>query len=395
MSSYDPALQPEPTMPASESARVEHTRLRRRMLYGLALADVQARVIRMVGSERAAAQGDPDPTGLVFGPLCKSLATLYSPDPPRPSHPDTAGQLVLDAAQEGGLWDLMIRLQRDTIGLREMLVRVEPVEDPSAPLGWTLAYHRVFPDRVAAEARPGAADLPGEVWEAIQIEAEDGDCRWGWDVWCITDDVPYHRVYDEDRTTLVPITLPDGRVVDEEAGDLYPYRDESGAPVIPYSLYHAERTGCLWDPWEWSEIVEGSLLLAVGWTFWDHILFHASWPQNYMVGAFIATDTTAEDTTGGVTAPSRVRVVADPAKVLVLTTDPESVGQPQIGQFAVGGDPKEVAESLGIKTRVLYELAGVDPVSLAKASGVRDQRRRRPADQESAPVRPHVQARRP
>ena len=36
-----------------------------------------------------------------------------------------------------------------------------PVEDPSAPLGWTLAYHRVFPDRVYAEARKGAADLPG------------------------------------------------------------------------------------------------------------------------------------------------------------------------------------------------------------------------------------------
>jgi hypothetical protein len=353
--------QSEPSMPGSETDRVEHTRLRRRMLYGLWREDLRARIrLELRSEERADAWGEPDLTGNIYRPTCQSLATLYAPIAPRPAASEPGGDVVLEMVQRAGLWDLMVRVQRDTIGLREMLVRVEAVAAPGSALGWELSYRPVYPDRVVAEPREGCSDLPGCIYEAVQLEDYDGE--WGWDVWELGDDgePPSHRVLRADRSTVVL----------EESGDAYPYRDELGQPVLPYSLYHAERTGYLWDPWEWLEIVEGALRLGVLWTFFGHLIKNASWPQRYMVGAFLPATTAEEsDDAGRTSAPPRVRVAADPALVLVLATDPDSTAQPQIGSFAPGSDPLAVANAIKVYEGRVTALADVDPANLQKVSG--------------------------
>jgi hypothetical protein len=357
----DPPLVSEPQMPAGEVDRVEHTRLRRRLLYGLGREDVRARVKAQLRSEaRADAWGEPDLTGLIFAPACKALSMLYAPEPPRPTAPDARGDLVLDAAQQGGLWELMIRGQRDTIGLREVLVRVDALEDPTAPLGWSLAYRLAYPDRVVARPRASATDLPGWLAEAVLMQLDtDPAPRWYWDEWAIEGPgAPYHVV----RTEA-------GREVVREAGDAYPYWDEDGLPVLPYSLYHAERTGLMFDPWEWLEVVEGALNLCVLWTFYGHLIRNASWPQRYMAGAMVSADTGDGDDGGTPGAHQRVRVAADPALVLMLAIDPESTGQPVIGQWAPASDPDKVAESISKYERRLSGMVGIDPASVQKVSG--------------------------
>lgn len=354
-------------MPAGEVDRVEHTRLRRRLLYGLGREDVRARVKAQLRSEaRADAWGEPDLTGLIFGPACKALSTLYAPDPPRPAAPSGGGNLVLDAAAQGGLWELMVRGQRDCTGLREILVRVDALEDPTAPLGWTLAYRLAYPDRVVARPRSDATDLPGWLAEAVLLQlADDRSPRWYWDEWSIEGPgAPYHVVRTEAGVEVLREAGPRGA-----DGTGYPHWDEFGRPVIPYGLYHAERTGLMFDPWEWLEVVEGALNLCVLWTFFGHLIRNASWPQRYMAGAMLSTDTGDGDDGSTPGAHQRTRVAADPALVLMLAIDPESTGQPVIGQWAPASDPDKVAESISKYERHLTGLVGIDPASVQKVSG--------------------------
>jgi hypothetical protein len=356
--------------------RWSHTRLRRRILYGLWIEDLRVRVRDELRSEeRAESWGTPDLTCDLLGPVCKALSSLYTPEPPRvggkrattqddgpraPLGPVPAGgQPIVDAVAAGGLWDLMIRGQRDTIGMREWAVRVDPVPDPSTPTGWGLAFRPAFADRIVATPRPDALDLPLTVRELVQLQLPgDRTPQWYWDVWDATPEAPRHAIETDT-----------GYVVLEEAGDQYPYRDEYGRPTVPYSLYHAERTGALWDAWEWLALVEACLRVGVLWTFFGHLIRNASWPQRYMAGAFVAADTDGRSEDGITTTRERARTVADPARVLYLEVAPDATGQPLIGAFPVGSQPDVVADAIEKYERRATNLAGLDPASVQKVSG--------------------------
>lgn len=109
-----------PPLPAEDAARAEHTRLRRRMLYGLWRDDLEIRRKRLFPHVRAEAQGPVDLSGNTFRASCTALAVLYE-EPPEVVPPDGSvdGEGLAAAMDAAGYWDLMIRGQRDCIGLRE------------------------------------------------------------------------------------------------------------------------------------------------------------------------------------------------------------------------------------------------------------------------------------
>lgn len=349
----EPPVEVEPTLPVTESARAEHTRLRRRMVYGRWRQDLVERVrAELRSEERADAWGAPDLTGNLLRPLCSALSQLYTPEPPRVAATIPGGEVLVDAV--AGLWPLMIRVQRDTIALRECLVRVDAHPDPETPLGWSLSYRPAWPDRCVVRARPDAPDLPGYVAEAVLVEHR-GQSVW---VWEVSDAATGTRSL---RTTL-----------DAGAGVLWSVPlplDEVGRPVVPYSLYHAEVTGYLWDPWEWVEIVEGSLRLGVNWTFFGHALLKASWPQRVAVGVRFGESLDESDGDDNGRAAPRKRVVADPAIVLQGTVDPEMAGQPILHQWGAGADLREIAEAITVYERRIAALAGLNPADIQRVSG--------------------------
>lgn len=358
---FSEALATLDPVPACDLQRVQHTRLRRRLLYGMARADGKARVMERLRSiERADAWGTPDETGNLFPAGCKMLAQLYSPEPPRPSGP-RGTEPVIEAATKGGLWDLLIRGQRDTIGMREWLVRVDPVEDPTALLGYSLMYRPVFADRVVAAPRADCCDLPGYVAESVWLSLNENEApRWYWDVWCINGPTPYHEL----RTDLGE----GGVVVARDA--VYPYYDEHDRPVLPYSLYHAERTGFLWDPYEWMEAVEGSLELIAKLTFYGHVVFKAAWSQRWSVGVEWGGDLRDEDDNHDGASRARTSVVSDPATVLVgIPSDTtEGAAQMQVGQWSPPVDPEVLIRSIAIYERRVMRAMGIEEVDVTKAS---------------------------
>jgi hypothetical protein len=337
------------------------------MLYGVWADDLRDRIgVELRSVERQEAWGEPDTTGNLFAPVCKALATLYTPDPPRVTHPEAAGVALAAEVEAAGLWDVMIRGQRDAIGMREWLVHVDALRDPATVTGWRLVYRPVFVDRVVCYPRGDAPDLPGYVCEWRRGTFDGGPERWYRWAWDVRGAIPTFTLTDDETGAVVFVRS--GAEYAAEFGAV----DSLGRPIVPFSLYHAERTGHLWDPYEWSDVVEGSLRLGVYWTFFGHLIRNASWPQRWAMGAFVGGEVSesTEDVPGYARSPiRRYRVPADPSMLLTLTVDPDTTFPPQVGAFPPGSDPDKVATAIGTYERRVAGITGIDPASIRRDSG--------------------------
>lgn len=350
----DPSdIPPIPSHP-DEAARWEHTRLRRRLLYGLWRDDLERRMRTMMGHVRQSAIGEPDMSANPFAASCAAVAALYD-RAPLIRHSDTgAAETMTALVERAGLWALMQRAQRDVLGLRELLIRVDASETST---GVEVVYRPVYPDLVLADPDPERPDRPRVIREATRLADSSGRARWVWDTWSL-DDGGSHRILaaDQARTdvsNLYGLESPE------------PLRDETDRPVLPYVLYHAARGGSLWDPYHGREVVEGTLNVGVYWTFTGHCLRNASWPQRWMLGVEVA-GAQLED---GSSQEPRREVVADPAVVLELQPTADYQGQPQAGQWQTASDPLHFAEAVVLYERRLIAYAGLDPSDVQRVSG--------------------------
>lgn len=387
---------PSPPVPSDPqaAARVLHTRKRRHVLYGTWRELLLQRMELMIGNVRADAWGEPDMTANALRQISAQQAVLYDgrPDGPRVLtggprrgmiedpvtvlHPsDTLGTgpaaVLADAVREAQLWPLMQRVQRDTLGMREMVVRVD------VTAAGQLLYRPVFPDvchvvldpiepkrlRVFAEAR-------------LRDEPSDGGavCRWFWDVIEVTSAGGVYKVVRDvdgmpsedpaDDMSAVFLTDDMGRRAPQGGlrGDLFPFGGND--PFMPAVLFHGAKTHAAWDPFEWIEIYEGTLNLGVYWSFWGHILRACSWPQRYAAGITVrATGTRGRQTT------TRLETVTDPSLLAMFDVDPDFEGQPLIGQFQAGGDPVAFADAITKYENRLMGFAGISSSDVQRVSG--------------------------
>jgi hypothetical protein len=182
-------------------------------------------------------------------------------------------------------------------------------------------------------ADPGArSDLPGMLAETVQYRV-GGVSLWCYDVWSTSGE---HRIIAAQSAGGYAMKQD----VTAEAGGAPMVLDANGSPVIPYALYHASRTGYLWDAYEGIEVVEGTLAIGVLWSMWRHVVRSASWPQRYAAGVVVAGAQEAPDDSG------RSQITTDPATVLMLEMSAEDRQSPVIGQWDAGGDPKQLAEAI-------------------------------------------------
>lgn len=324
-----------PPMPLdqSEAARVTHTRLRRRMLYGLWREDLGARMRQSLGSVRAEAIGEPDMSANPFEATCASASALYD-RLPRIRQPDGASLAAMEGwTGRAMLYPLMARLQRDVLGMREALLRVSVHVVQGVP---QVTYTPTYADMVLLEADPRDPARPITVGEYVaRPHPQSGQQIWTVDLWSIGG-TPRHQVLDEHGTDIsAAYGLPDGGL----AGEEYPLYRQDGRPILPYATYHAAITGHLLDPYYRQELVQGSLNVGVLWTFFSHCIRAAGWPQRWISGGYVA----GAAPEGGIR-----RVVADPATILEILRDPSFEGQVTAGQWGSASDPKAVADAIGL-----------------------------------------------
>lgn len=333
---------PPPPKDADEAMRVEHTRLRRRLLYSQFEADLDARIRQAVGNVKADAWKPLDLTANPYLAIWQQTAVLYDV---APEVSTAAGsEAVADALVEAGAWPLMQRVQRDTLGLREMLLRVS-VADGSGDV----VVRPVFPDMVSIDVDPREPTRPVKIKEWMYDPAH-GWVRHVYDI--SNPDVPSYRAAKQDGS-LVSVQVLGGTF----DGSAYPFRKSDGTPILPFVLYHAAQSATVFDPYTMREVVEGSLMLGVYLTFFGHVLRDASWPQRYVIGARVL-GAESVDTEGNVVTGRR-EVVTDPATLLEMEPDPNSTGQPMVGQWNASADPEKLLTSISMYERRILTLAGI------------------------------------
>ena len=350
---------PSPTNP-EEASRWEHTRHRRALMEGRWQRLLEDRLQMQLGSTRRQAWGVSDVSTNAFKVVASELATLYDA-PPDVSH-NTAGAAVDELCgsngliARAGLWPQMARFQSMVIALREMWMRID-VEDGR------LIYRPVSPDMTIAEADPSRPTTP-LAYAEIRLRHIRGEAQWAYDVLDIRDPAnPSYTVRLAKDTGMgedVTLEVLGGTY----SGDAYPYRRADGTPILPVVLYHASLYGDrLFDAFNGVELYEGSLNLAVYYSFLAHTLRDASFPQRYAIGVRIA----GSDMVDGGSRGQRVEVVTDPTTILMLDAAMEQ--QPQVGQFVAGADVEKIEATIAAIAHRLATDAGLAPTDLQRTSG--------------------------
>ena len=230
---------------ALEARRQQHTRLRRRMLGGVWKEDLETHLQKLVGSIRREAWGNVSLAINPFRNIARELAVLYD-HPPEVAHDDEGAQVAMrEILRLSGLWSFMAQIQAQVIGCREYLVRVDVSERLRT------RYRAVAPDMVVARAMEDAPDIPVAIEELrLRKHPESGRLIWTLDVLDVSDeDSPVYGVWEVRAGWKRGEDMSAAFLGGSMSGDAYPYRRSNGRPVLPYVLFHAQRTGTsLWDP---------------------------------------------------------------------------------------------------------------------------------------------------
>lgn len=351
-------LPSRPSLPTvADQRRAEHQSLRSRLLTGQWAEDLEGALDRHIRSERRSAWGVAEMSRNPFRSLATQIGgALYRSPPTVRGAAGSEG--LISAVESAGLWQLMQRVSTDLVGLREALVRVDWSERGG------LLFRPVPLELTYVEAVPEQPDQPALVEEIQQrIDPETGKPVWVWEVLDIRDlNNPRHMILSADRKTDMTAAF----LGSDKSGANYQYLDSANRPYIPVCLYHAERTGRLWDSYFGLEAVLGTLTMGVLLTFWIHGVKDGSFVTVALVNGRIAGLEVETRTDGGETMVNRTQVISvEPGSFIEITAIAEGI-QPTVIQLQPGFDPEKLMSAIGSFESGLAEYAGVSPADLVR-----------------------------
>lgn len=345
----DPTRTPPLPGGNDDSARRRQAQLRLRLLKGEWLEDLIQHMREHFSAARQQAMGKPDLSTNLWQSIIGQLSVLY--DRPAvirhedPEAAERATQLLADA----GWWSLAGELQRFTLACRECFVRPTLAQDGGVLL------RIVTPDCVYAEGAPESPDLPAKLVEARLRDLGDGE-EWFWDAFDVSDPAaPTYRVLrakDEEDVTEQVLGSTDWPAE---------FRDEDGRPLLPYATYHAKRTGRLWDWRAQAEAVDGSLTIAVLWTWWVHCVRDSAWAQKWTMDAVLR----GTQRTGSGSGQAST-IDTDPSSVMQFRADGDRAS---IGQWTPPVDPLTLGTSISEFEQRLLVHFGLTPGDAQRTGG--------------------------
>jgi hypothetical protein len=364
---------PKPTGPTTaDEERWRHSALRRRLLTGLWEQDLEEELLRHLPTDRRDALGPSDMSSCAIEQVTRQLAMLYHSQP-KVSNEGDISELV---GREGyvttaGYYQLMQRVQQMTLGIREMFVRVDVA--PHAENGISrvpgLCYRSVTPDFVVAAASEDAPDVPLYYQELrVRMNPDSAEPIWVYDILDIRDENnPLFGMFAAN---------PDGSIGKDMSeiymghptmqGEQYPYRASDGTPFLPVVLYHAEKTGHLFNAFDAAQLAYGSLTAAVLFSFYVHCVRDNSWPQKYVAGLSLAGLSQLDNDLLG----RRSAISTDPSSILMFQGDPDASGQPMIGSFSYA-DPEKLLDSISKYEYRVATAAGISSEVLRQSGDPR------------------------
>lgn len=371
---YSNAIPPKPTAPSEiDERRWAHSGLRRRLLTGLWEQDLEDTLLAHLPTDRREALGVSDMSSNAFEQVTRQLSVLYF-TPPMVNHEQDISALI---GREGfvsvaGYFQLMQKVQQMTLGIREMFVRVDV--SPHVPKANAripgLSFRAVTPDYVLAMASEDAPDIP-LYYQELRLRMKPNDPEnaiWTWDIFDIRDvNNPLYGIYEATPTGGIGADMsPDYMGHDAMRGDSYPYRARDGQPFLPLVLFHAEKTGQLFNPFDMSTLPIGSLNASCLYSFFVHCVRDNSWPQKYAVGVNLQGLSQLDGDLLG----RRSAISTDPSSILMFQPDPDMTGQPLLGSFTYA-DPQKLLESVAAYEYRVATSAGISSEVLRQSGDPR------------------------
>ena len=369
MSSQNSLIKPAAPTEADQS-RWDHSSLRKRLILGAWLQDLENELARHLPPDRREAWGPADLSSNPFEQITRQLAVLYHENPSVTNANEDISSLVgrSGLVTLAGLWPLMARAQQMILGMREAILRIDVIPDPDgiALTSSGLQYRLVTSDLVYLEAHPDQPDIPTYYVE-YRLRSHHGESVWIADCLDISNpNNPTFKMHKVDQGGKLGIDVSDKYMGGSLEGEAYPYRDAQGRPFLPIVLYHAEKTGHLWDSFSGSTMIYGSLTSATLYTMWVHLVRDSCWAQKYVAGLSVAgLNQMDQDQIS-----RRSAIATDPSSILVFAQDPDAQGQPLVGTFNVPVEPGSLLESIAkYETRVALA-AGLSPADISRQSGL-------------------------
>jgi len=331
--------------------------LRERMLAGAQEEDIIEQIQLDYSPEIAAElRLNPDLSENTFRMVLSQLAVSY--DEP----PDVSAEGVEDFSSiiTPELWPKMQQRDLITRGLRECFVRLDwPAADDAIQ---EVRYRVIAPGHITkCIALKGYPDRPGciterrmrtrqdEAGEIVRVET--------FETWDVTGDEPVFKIEELDgRGDRIDKTR------EYTDSTEYPYRDEDGAPILPYVLYHAQLQDRIWDYKAGIELVRGTLRLAVGYTAWWDAFNNSANPQR------VAIDLELPAGQAQTLQKSRnvETITAGPKTILKFSSQRDGAGR--IDTYPPGLAPMDGMNALRAYAERLAVFAGLNPGDLV-ASG--------------------------
>ena len=354
-----------PTLPfSSDEKRRAHSRLRRRLLEGQWRQDLENKAREFFPPSTVERFGNLDVSRNLFATITKQLAVQYDQSP-KVSHPDADVDDFVSQIRLDGIWAIAARNARNTIGLREGLVRVDFV-----PGRGELLYRSVPADMVYAEADPDNPDEPALIIEARVREIDQGDGKGARAVWT-WDYLDVRQGHEPSFKVLLPgsgAKLETAKDISEAVlggtftGSDYPYIVD-GEPRLPYAFFHAVRTGRLWNSWEGSEQIESTLLIACLWSFWGYLCRDACFSQRYGIGIQLGGGQIR-----GSGKSTRREAHLEPTSI-ARCTDDGAPGSGRLGQFGAAVDPERMQLAIDSFEQRTLAHAGLSPDDFQRTGG--------------------------
>lgn len=341
-----------PLLPEEDQKRALHQGLRSRMMTGKWGDDLEKGLNKHITPDRRANWGIAEMSRNPFGSLSRQIGGVLYASPPNP-RTIPGGEGLLQSVEATGYWQLMQRVSTDLVGLRENMTRAD----------WTprngLVHRTVDPELCHVRSLPEAPDIPVAI-EEIQIRTDPatGKPAWCWEVLDVTDlDQPVQKILSADRARDWTVDLLKG----PKSGEHYQYRGADERPFIPVEMYHAEKTGKLWDSYYGIEAVLGTITVGVLCTFWVHGVKDGSFATVLLAGGRVVG---LEITSPG---GARTQVIsAEPGSIIEIAPAPEYDGQISAIQLKPGFDPEVLMRAIGMFEAGLAEYAGVSAADLIR-----------------------------
>lgn len=346
---YDKNIPNRPIAPDNATqARWDHTALRRRLIQGTWEEDLEDELYRHLPADRREAWGVADMSSNALEQVSRQLAMLYHESPSVTHQEDISALIGRDGyVTKSGYWSLMQRVQQYTIAMRECLVRIDVVPHVQGATSRSpgILYRVVTPDYVYAEASP---DAPDQIlyYQEYRLRYSEKKKAYEWVADCID-------IRDENNPKFGMYKINNDGSLGEDVsedymghptheGESYPYRTKDGVPFIPVQVYHAQKTGQLWNSFDGSSLCFGTLTSAVLFSFYLHLVRDACWAQKYVAGLQLAGQSVVDQDLPA----RRASITTDPSSILVFTSDPDINTQPLIGSFEPSADPQKLLESV-------------------------------------------------